>query len=149
MDIAQMFDPNEKPLETLLPDGGFCGIFRTIGCIGDSLSSGAFETLSEDNVPGGLDMYEYSWGQFMARIVGNTVYNFSRGGMTAKEYCESFADQNGFWPDKTFCQGYVIALGVNDALNPAFIPFGSREYLPCGNALQANGNDGGRDYARY
>ena len=45
-----------------MADGGFCGIFRTIGCIGDSLSSGAFETLSEDNVPGGLDMYEYSWG---------------------------------------------------------------------------------------
>ena len=34
---------NEKPLENLVTDGGFTGIFRTIGCIGDSLSSGEFE----------------------------------------------------------------------------------------------------------
>ena len=29
----------EKPLDNLVTDGGFCGIFRTIGCVGDSLSS--------------------------------------------------------------------------------------------------------------
>lgn len=28
--------PEEKPLDRLVTDGGFCGIFRTIGCIGDS-----------------------------------------------------------------------------------------------------------------
>ena len=32
----------EKPLDRILNDGGFCGIFRTIACIGDSLSSGEF-----------------------------------------------------------------------------------------------------------
>ena len=31
---------NEKPLDRLVSVGGFCGIFRTICCIGDSLSSG-------------------------------------------------------------------------------------------------------------
>ena len=31
---------NEKPLDRIVTDGGFCGIFRRIACIGDSLSSG-------------------------------------------------------------------------------------------------------------
>ena len=37
--------PGEKPLDQLILNGGFCGIFRTIACIGDSLSSGEFESL--------------------------------------------------------------------------------------------------------
>ena len=37
-----------NPLETLVKDGGFVGIFRTIGCIGDSLSSGEFQSTKED-----------------------------------------------------------------------------------------------------
>ena len=58
---------------------------RTVACIGDSLSSGEFEAAAEkgSSYP---DMYEYSWGQFMARMCGCKVYNMSRGGMTAKEY---------------------------------------------------------------
>ena len=39
---------DEKPLDRLAADGGFCGIFRTICCIGDSLASGEFETVSEN-----------------------------------------------------------------------------------------------------
>ena len=39
--------PEGRPLDQIRPDGGFCGIFRTIGCIGDSLSSGEFESLDE------------------------------------------------------------------------------------------------------
>lgn len=34
---------DEKPLEQFPVNGGFCGILRTVGCIGDSLSSGEFE----------------------------------------------------------------------------------------------------------
>lgn len=30
-------DEKEKPLDTLVKDGGFCGIFRRIGCVGDPL----------------------------------------------------------------------------------------------------------------
>jgi len=52
MDIDQFYSrPNEKPLDQILADGGFCGIFRTIGCIGDSLSSGEFESY-ENGVKG-------------------------------------------------------------------------------------------------
>lgn len=105
---------NEKPLDTLRFDGGFCGIFRTIGCVGDSLSSGEMESLNEKDEKGYHDYYEYSWGQYIARNCGLTVYNFSKGGMTAREYCESFAEANNFWSPVKACQAYIIALGVND-----------------------------------
>lgn len=107
----------ECPLDTLVEDGGFCGIFRTIGCVGDSLASGEYEIVNTDGKKNFYDLYEYSWGQFMSYTTGSKVYNFSRGGMTASEYNESFAEENGFWdPDKA-CQAYIIALGVNDILN--------------------------------
>ena len=107
---------NEKPLDTLVLDGGYTTIFPTIACIGDSLSSGEFEHVDENGVRTYHDKFEFSWGQFMARATGNKVYNFSRGGMTAKEYIESFAEANDFWnPDKK-ATAYIIALGVNDLL---------------------------------
>lgn len=105
---------NEKPLDRIVTDGGFTSIFRTICCIGDSLSSGEFESLKADGSRGYHDMFEYSWGQYLARMCGSKVYNLSRGGMTAKEYCESFADANGFWDAKYASQAYIIALGLND-----------------------------------
>ena len=47
MDIDKLyFSPDEKPLDRLVSDGGFCGIFRTVACIGDSLASGDFETVA-------------------------------------------------------------------------------------------------------
>ena len=115
MDINNFYgNPDEKPLDNLVADGGFCGIFRTIGCIGDSLSSGEFETKDEDGIVGYHDFYEYSWGQYMARTLGNKVYNFSRGGMKAKEFCDSFAEKCGVYKSENLCQAYIIALGVND-----------------------------------
>ena len=106
--------PEGRPLDQIRPDGGFCGIFRTIGCIGDSLSSGEFESLDEAGNKGYHDEYDYSWGQYLARIAGCKAYNFSRGGMTAKEYWDTFAEENDFWNPDKLCQAYIIALGVND-----------------------------------
>ena len=115
MDYKSYFTAEkEKPLENLVCSGGFCGIFRTIGCIGDSLSSGEHEGTAEDGSKTYHDYYEYSWGQYMARDIGARAYNFSRGGMTAEEYCESFAEENGFWDEGKACQAYILALGVND-----------------------------------
>ena len=108
---------NEKPLDRIVSDGGFTSIFRTIACIGDSLASGEFESIKADGSHGWHDMYEYSWGQYIGRMCGSTVHILSRGGMTAKVYCESFADSNGFWNPKYASQCYIIALGVNDILN--------------------------------
>ena len=126
MDFSQYFrfeDNAERPLERLVPDGGYCGVLRTIGCIGDSLASGEFESMDAAGDRGYHDMFDYSWGQFIARDCGCRVYNFSRGGMTAKEYMESFAEANGFWDDDKVCKAYILALGVNDIIN-AHMPVG-------------------------
>lgn len=110
-------DANEKPLDHIVEDGGFCSILRTVGCIGDSLSSGEFETLDQEGGHHYYDIFDYSWGQFMARTAGITVYNFSRGGMSARQYMETFADEKDFWNPEKKCKAYIIALGVNDLLN--------------------------------
>ena len=119
---------NEKPLDRILPDGGFCSIFRTIGCVGDSLSSGEFDSVQADGTVLGRDLYEHSWGQYLARMCGSKVYNFSSGGMTAKEYCESFAEKHGYWSADLACEAYIIALGVNDIINYNH-PVGTTEQL--------------------
>jgi hypothetical protein len=110
-------DPGELPLDNIIDGGGFCGILRTIGCIGDSLSSGEYETVDLEGKRHYYDFYDYSWGQFMARATGTTVYNFSKGGMSAKQYIETFANEKGFWNPDFKCKAYIIALGINDLRN--------------------------------
>lgn len=104
----------EKPLDNIVSDGGYISIFRSIACIGDSLSSGEFESTGEDGSKGYHDMFEYSWGQYIARMAGIKVYNFSAGGMTASAYTDFFAEQKGYWDTDKLCQAYIIALGHND-----------------------------------
>lgn len=104
----------EKPLENLVEGYSLTGIFRKVAFVGDSLSSGEFEAYDKDGKRYWRDMFDYSWGQHIARKNGFFAYNFSAGGMTAKWYLEEFAQEFGYWdPDKA-CQAYVIALGVND-----------------------------------
>ena len=112
-------DKEEKPLERLLEGGGFSAIFRTVGCIGDSLSSGELEAVHEDGTKSYHDYFEHSWGQYIARANGAKVYNFSRGGMSAREYCERFAEDKGFWNPELAAEAYIIALGVNDVSQAA------------------------------
>lgn len=115
MDMTAFYPhEGEKPLDNLVTDGGFCSIFRSIACVGDSMSSGEFEGTDAEGNRTYHDMFEYSWGQYMARAAGCLVRNFSRGGMTAKEYCETFADANGFFDASLACQAYILALGVNE-----------------------------------
>ncbi len=113
-DIEQYFDENEQPLDKIPSDGGFTGIFRSIACVGDSLSSGEYELVTPDGVRHYLDMFDNSWGQHLARIAGTTVYNFSRGGMTAREYVEGYGSAMAFWEQSKAAQAYIIALGCND-----------------------------------
>lgn len=118
MDWNKYFDyEGEKPLDRIVGGYSNTSIFRKIAFIGDSLSSGEFETFLPDGKHGYHDMFEYSWGQFIARKNGLTAYNFSKGGMTAKGYVESFADEKGFWSPELAAQAYVIALGCNDIYN--------------------------------
>ncbi|MBQ9773457.1 MAG: SGNH/GDSL hydrolase family protein [Clostridia bacterium] len=109
-------DPNEKPLEHIPTDGGYCGIFRTITLVGDSLSSGEMESTKPDGSKGFHDFYDYSWGNTIGRMCASRVNVFARGGMTAKEYCDSYADSRGYWNREYAAQCYIIALAVNDLL---------------------------------
>ena len=129
---------DEKPLDRLVSDGGYCGIFRTIACVGDSLSSGEFEAFDETGKKQYIDMFDYSWGQFLGRMCGSKVYNFSKGGMTADRYCESFAEQQGFWSPDLAAQAYFIALGVNDLHNRPDLLSGK---TPIGSAKDADLSD--------
>lgn len=110
----ELYAADEKPLDRLVDSYSNTSVFRKIAFVGDSLSSGEFETRDENGKAGYHDLFEYSWGQYIARKNGLLAYNFSRGGMTAKEYIETFAEQKGFWDKDKACQAYVIALGVND-----------------------------------
>lgn len=112
MDLHKFYiQEGEQPLDTLKDTCGFAGIFKQIGVIGDSLSAGEFESRNENNEIAYHDYYEYSWPAILERITGTKYNNYSRGGMTAKEYIDSWADQNQFWQ---WNQAYIIALGNND-----------------------------------
>lgn len=103
-----------NPIGKFTPDGGFTSIFRTIGFIGDSLSSGEHESFINGE-RGYHDYYEYSWGQYIGRKCGLTAINFSRGGLTCKSFLEDYAvNVNNPFVQEKKCQAYVIALGVND-----------------------------------
>ena len=105
---------NEKPLDNILNDGGFTSIFRTVACIGDSLSSGEFESF-ENGKRGYHDYYDYSWGQFLAQDTGSEVLNLSRGGLRSSTFFDMAREQS-FFDDKYKCRAYIIALGVNDII---------------------------------
>lgn len=108
---------NEKPLDNLVKGYSKTSIFRTMAFVGDSLSSGEFEIKDKDGNSSWHDMYEYSWGQFIARKNGLTAYNFSCGGMSAKWYVESYGAAKSLWATEKASQAYVIAMGVNDIYN--------------------------------
>lgn len=116
-------DEDTRPLDYVVTDGGLCSIFQSLTVIGDSLSSGEFESVDEDGKHSWHDMYEYAWGSYMARDCGFHVNLFSKGGMKASTYMESFANERGFFDPKYRSQMYIIALGVNDMWSD--IPMGS------------------------
>ena len=130
MNLEDFFctDDTELPLDRPVADGGFSGILRQVACIGDSLSSGTFEPIDAEGIHHYMDQFDYSWGQFFARMSGNEVLNFSRGGMSAKYY-ESFAEEMGYFdPDKA-APAYIVALGVNDhdQIQRGEVEFGSMD----------------------
>ena len=101
----------ELPLQEIRPDCGFLSIFRRVGVVGDSLSSGEFESKDEEGRISYHDMYEYSWPSILARITGAEWHNYSRGGMSAREFLGGYAEKRGFFEKR---QCLIIALGTND-----------------------------------
>ncbi|MBR5515851.1 MAG: SGNH/GDSL hydrolase family protein [Clostridia bacterium] len=109
-----LYPENEKPLDRLVEGYSNTSIFRKIAFVGDSLSSGEFETVNEKGEAEYHDMYEYSFGQYIARKNGLTAYNFSRGGLTAATYMKDYEEGYFYWDPQYASQAYVMALGVND-----------------------------------
>lgn len=130
----------EQPLDSIKDDGGFTSIFRSIAVVGDSLSSGEFEGTNAEGNKTYRDRFEYSWGQFLARMTGSRVYNFSSGGMTAEWYCNSFANEKGYWNIDKFCTAYIIALCVNDVFN---------QHKPVGSVADVDLNDWNNNKPTY
>ncbi|MEN2138404.1 SGNH/GDSL hydrolase family protein, partial [Streptococcus pneumoniae] len=83
-------------------------LFEKIGVIGDSYSSG--EIYPEGR---GIDKYNLSWGQILARKNGVTCANFSKGGLTTRSW---LTDEMGLSKLKSSEPQnlYYISLGIND-----------------------------------
>lgn len=116
---ANISDLQKRVTAIEAPDDVYNGcefsIFKKWGLIGDSLSVG--HTVSKDEKTTlGRNIY-YSWGQYLARRIGNTCLNFGRSGVTSKlwmDTSETYCYPRLINPDN-LCQAYIIALGANDS----------------------------------
>lgn len=93
--------------------------FRHVGCIGDSLASGEVASHQTPDPQTGKDyrfhdLYDFSWGQCMARMSNNTYYNFSSGGLTTKSWLTTAKGASLAFDGQHACEAYIIGLGVND-----------------------------------
>lgn len=107
----------EAPLSRLLYGGGMLGIFRQIAVVGDSLASGemAYADAEDETKTRYADMYEHSWGQYMARACGTACFNFSKGGLQTKTFLQDVGGcYSAMCDPKNLAQAYFVALGHND-----------------------------------
>lgn len=104
---------SDTPLERIRNDAGLMAIFRHVGCIGDSLASGEAVYKKTDGSTGGKDLFEYSWGQYLARMTGNTYYNWSKGGLRCDTFLASSMAAECF-DGAHNCEAYIIGLGQNE-----------------------------------
>ena len=84
-------------------------MFQTIGIIGDSFCSGEIFVNGS-----GVDYYDLSWGQIMARMSGCTAVNYSKGGLTTKTWLTDATYGLAKLNAEAANQLYIIALGIND-----------------------------------
>lgn len=96
-----------------IKDNNLFDSFLNVGCIGDSLASGesAYKTSGETHY---IDLYQYSWPQYIAKMTGNTYYNFSKGGLTAKTWLSDAKGASLAFDGNHECECYIIGLGEND-----------------------------------
>lgn len=134
---------DSKPMAQIVTDGGCCKIFRTIGVVGDSLSSGemAYGDASNKSTTQYVDMYEHSWIQYMARDCGSKAHNFSCGGMSTRNFFTDKATHgyDKLTNDQNLCQAYFIALGHND----------KNQSVPIGSISDVNVSDSSQNADTY
>ena len=121
LENAVYTNSKDNPLAFIRRDAGLLSIFHTVGCIGDSLASGA-SAYKESGVVRYTDNYAFSWGQCLARLTGNTYHNFSNGGLSSRTWLSSQHATDCFDGNHN-CDIYFIGLGQNDKNNS--IPVGT------------------------
>lgn len=98
--------------DSLLEDVEFA-LFHTWGLIGDSLSVG--HTVNSDKTTTqGRNIY-YSWGQYLARRLGNVCLNFGKSGISSYGWMTDTLCYQRLIDQNNLCQAYIIALGANDS----------------------------------
>lgn len=118
---------NTSPLSRLIEFGGNASCFKTIVCIGDSLTEGNcnYKTKNGVSVSGEYASDFTSYPFQLARMTGATVNKCGKGGATATNSAQAEADNhswlkiadftNNKWLDADKkAQAYIIALGTND-----------------------------------
>ena len=107
--------PGANPLSGIENTPGLISCFLNVGCIGDSLASGVavYKDQNGNIVVNSQNRYQYSWGQYLARMTGNTYYNWSAGGLRTDSWLNSVHATECF-DGNHLCQAYIIGLGQND-----------------------------------
>lgn len=90
-EVIKSFEYNdEKPFDKGIIYGGAVSVFPNICVIGDSLSAGCMvfgdATDSSDDKSGQTDMYNYSWGKFLAKNCHCNPYIIAQGGLAARTF---------------------------------------------------------------
>lgn len=88
-------------------------MFRTIGIVGDSLSSGEI-AYSDDSGNHYVDRFDSSWLSIIGRNNGVNVSHYSQGGMTAKAWLEDAGNKKTSLLTDDSKNAYFIALCTND-----------------------------------
>jgi len=89
------------------------GAFDAFGVIGDSYASGEVYVPNGSGGYSTRDYYAVSWGQIIARKIGATCINFSKGGLTTRSW---LTDPMGLalLQSSDALSLYLCALGAND-----------------------------------
>ena len=121
---ADKYDPTD-PYCRIDCAPSFITMFRTIACIGDSLTVGGFNTTSPNE--NGATIKAFSYPENMKKMTGADVKNFGEGGTTAAHPTVSENDRSwwgtmlndqdvGMAFTETGYDAYIIALGTNDII---------------------------------
>lgn len=112
----------DNPLNVIKETAGYTRMFKTIGCIGDSVAKGYVTTSV-----GGVDLVDYSFPSYLEKICGNKVYNWGVSGATSKSWLEGYNGSTAHiecFDGNHKCDAYIIGLGGNDGKNND-VPVGS------------------------
>lgn len=105
-----IFDIDGNEIKALDYNTSF-SIFESFAVIGDSFCTGSI-SLSDDTA--GSSYYNISWPAILGRLTGAVCYNFSKGGLSTKDWLTDSERGASKMLEASPANLYVIALGIND-----------------------------------